>query len=81
VLVQQEVNRVALLINGSIEILPLAANADVSLVYSPRPTDRASETIPFLLELRFEAHYTSKDRCMDEIDATLSHHMAQVAVA
>lgn len=81
VLAQKEVNSVALLINCSIKVLPFPASADVGFIHSPRPTDRASETIPLLLVLRYEAQYPSKDCSMSEIDATLSHHVSEVAIA
>ena len=61
-------------------VVQISANADMCFIYSPRLIDRTSETIPFLLELRYEAQYPSKYCSMSEMDATLSHHVAKVAV-
>jgi len=52
----------------------------LTVLGKPR-TDRASETIPFPRELRYEAQYTSKDCSMSECDSTLSHPVAKVAIA
>jgi hypothetical protein len=81
VLAQQKVNRVALIIDSTIEILPFTANPDVSLFHSRRPTDRASEIVPLLVELRDVVLYTSEDSSMSQINATLGHQAAEIAIA
>jgi hypothetical protein len=56
---QHKVNRVSLLINSSIKILPSAANAGICFIRSPRTTGRASEAAPSLFEPRDVALHPS----------------------
>ncbi len=49
---QQEVDRLPVLVNGSIQVVPVPTNANIRFVAPPRPTDASPESIPALLELR-----------------------------
>src|SRR5882672_11084594 len=42
---QQEIDGLALLVDGAIQVVPAAMNGDVSLIHTPRSADRSSETV------------------------------------
>ena len=80
-LTELEVDRAALLVHGAIEIAPTAFDQNVSLVNAPRPTDRARETTPALLELGDVTLHPAHDGRMGYADPALSHHGNQIPVA
>ena len=62
VLAQQEINRVALLIDRTVEVLPLSTYTNIGFILSPRPAGWMGKAIPPLLELRNIALYPSEDQ-------------------
>src|SRR5450759_4399737 len=59
---KQEVDGLALLVHGSIQVVPLRLDRNVGLVHSPRGADRLREPSPSLFELGDVAGYPSEDR-------------------
>ena len=77
---QQKVNRLPVLVDGSIQVVPLSPNADVRLVGAPRPADASPEPVPALLELRYETQRPSKDGRVRQIHTAFGHHLDQIPV-
>src|ERR1022692_4793054 len=77
---QQEVDGLAVLVDGAIKVVPFRFDRDVRLVHSPRCADGLEESVPPLLELRDVPGHPSQDRRMGDLDATLCHHLDQVSV-
>src|SRR5450631_3654354 len=77
---QQEVDGLAVLVDGAIKVVPFGFDRDVRLVHSPRCADGLGESAPPLLELRDVPGHPSQDRRMCDLDATLCHHLDQVSV-
>ena len=59
---EQEINRLALLVDGAVELVPLRFDRDIRFVHSPRGADGFGEPAPALLELRHVAGYPTKNR-------------------
>jgi hypothetical protein len=55
VLAEQEIDRVSVLIDGTVEVTPSPSDSDVSLVHAPRGADGPCVTAPAFFELRHEA--------------------------
>jgi hypothetical protein len=77
---QKEVDGLAMLVNGAVQVMPLRFDQDVRLVDPPRRADRCGEAAPSFHELRDVAGYPAKDRRMRDLDAALGHHLNQVPV-
>src|ERR1700692_637585 len=77
---EQEIDGLALLVDGAIKIVPLGFDRDVGFVYSPRGADRFGEPVPAFLELRHVPSYPSKNRGMGNLDSTVGHHLRQVPI-
>ena len=77
---QQEIDRLSVLIDGSIQIVPLPADRNIRLVRSPRAADAAAESVPTLLKLWYKPQSPSEDRRVHDADTALGHHLDQVAV-
>ncbi len=79
---QQEVNGLAIPVDGTIEIAPLALDFDVRLVCSPALADRALVAFPENgLQLRRELPDPAVNVGMVDFDPTLAHHFLQVPIA
>ena len=78
---QAKVNCLAFSIDSTIEIRPLAPNLHIGLVDAPGSTGLAGEAIPALLELGHETLDPAHDRCVGQGQATLGHHLHEVAKA
>jgi hypothetical protein len=59
---KQEVDRLAMLVNRAIQVVPLRFDLEVRFINPPRRTDCLGESIPAFLKLRYIARYPSKDR-------------------
>src|SRR5882672_1540282 len=55
---QQEVNGLALLVDGAVQVVPTTTNRDIGLVHTPRSADGSSETVPSLFELGHVSDHT-----------------------
>ena len=80
-LAQHKIYSVTLLINSATKILPLSSHADISLIHPPGIAYWASAAAPLLVELRIVVLNPSQDRGMRQINAALSHHLAQIPIA
>jgi hypothetical protein len=58
---KQKIDCLAVLVDGAVQVMPLALDRDVGLVDSPGGSNRFGEPSPPLLELRYVASYPSKD--------------------
>ena len=58
---QQEIDRLAVLVDRSIQVVPLPANAHVRLVAPPRSIDAPTKPVPALL-VGHEPNRTAKNR-------------------
>ncbi len=77
---QQEVNGLAVLVDISVQVVPLRLDSKVRLLDSPGSADRSGESRPALDELRNIAHHPSKDRRMRDSHATFGHHLDQIPI-
>ena len=77
---EQEINRLALLVDGAVELVPLRFDRDIRFVHSPRGADGFGEPAPALLELRHVAGYPTKNRRMGHTNTALRHYLDQVPV-
>ena len=59
---KQEVNCVAEPVNRPIQLLPLSAKSNVSLVHAPTPTDRALAMAKYLGQYRQNLHHPTVNR-------------------
>src|ERR1700740_1804528 len=75
---QEEVDGAPLFIDGPVEVTPLAAYLDISLVHAPRVTHRPGVRLPTLFKIRHVALHPPQDRRMSQQDAPLGHPLAQV---
>src|ERR1700687_3391263 len=78
---QHEVYAAPLLVHGSVQIVPLAFDRDVSLVDTPGATDRAGKSVPALLKFRNIPNHPSHDRRVRNNHAALGHHRNEISVA
>ena len=74
---QKEVDGLAMLVNGAVQVMPLRFDRDVD---PPRGADRFGDAAPSFHELRDVAGNPAKDRRMRDLDAALGHHLNQVPV-
>ncbi len=61
---KEKVDRLSLLVDRSIEVMPFASNGNVRLVGAPGTTDGPRESVPALLKCRHVPGYPSED-CVD----------------
>jgi len=80
VTVEQEVDRLAVLVDGAVQKIPLRLGRGVRLVHRPRGANRLVETPPALLGLRNAAGHPPKRGRMGHLNAALCHHFDQVPV-
>lgn len=78
---QQEIDGLALLVDGAVEVFPDALDLDVRLVHAPAVTNRALVFARHFLDQRQEADRPSVDRRMVDRHAALLHHLLEVPVA
>src|SRR6266853_6004781 len=78
---QIEVDRESLLVDGSIQVDPPAANLYICLIHPPGPADRPREPLPPLLKFRGVVLYPAQDRRVSQDDAPFGHHGHQIAIA
>jgi hypothetical protein len=81
VLAQHKVDAPATSIDRPIQVRPFAADLDVRFIDAPRASDRASESVPALLELRHVALNPAHDRRVRYRQSALGHHLHQVPQA
>src|SRR5450759_4410895 len=77
---EQEIDGVAMLVHGTIEIVPFGLNRYVGLIHTPGGANRLGEPSPALLELRDVARDPAEDRGMGNLDPALCHHLHQIAI-
>ena len=77
---QQKVDRLAALVDGSIQVVPPTADENVGFVDTPRSADRSSESIPAFLEPWHLADDPPHDRGVRYRDTAVGHQLDQVAV-
>jgi hypothetical protein len=78
---QQKIDALALLIHSSIQIVPFAADGNVSFVYPPRRANTACISIPSLLELGNLPNDPPQNRRVRDLDPTLRHHRHEISIA
>src|SRR5262245_65605246 len=78
---EEKVNRLAALIHGPIEIMPLALDLDVRLVHPPAASHRALAAMEGLFEPWGILQDPAVDRRLVDRDPTLLHQLFQLAVA
>src|ERR1700751_2029587 len=78
---KQEVNGVAVLVQGAIQILPLPLDLDVGLVHTPTLAHRAFVAAEYLLENRQQLYGPAGYRRMIHRDPTLGHQLLQMTQA
>src|ERR1017187_2807287 len=77
---QQEIDGVAMLVHGTIEIVPFGLNRNVGLIHTPGGANRLGEPSPALLQLRDVARNPAEDGGMGNLDPALCHHLHQIAI-
>jgi Domain of unknown function (DUF3387) len=77
---EQEVDGLALLVNRSIEIVPLGFDRNVRLIDPPRRTHASRESAPSLLILRNVPSHPSQNRRMRDFDAALRHNLDEIPI-
>src|SRR4029077_13863127 len=70
-----------LFINGPVEVNPLAAYLDISLVHAPRVTHRQGVPAPAHFKLGDILLHPPKDSRMGQSDTTFRHHLDEVTEA
>jgi hypothetical protein len=78
---QQEVDGLALLVDGAVEILPDALDLDVRLIHTPAAPDRALVFPDHFLDERQETNRPPVDRRMVDRYAALLHDLLEMPVA
>src|SRR5699024_9228436 len=78
---QQEIHRIAMLIDGSVQIAPFAADLDIGLI-NPYRAAMGSTKLPqpFLAD-RCISQYPAVDHAMINLEAPLAKHLFQVRIA
>ena len=69
---KEKVDRLSLLVDRSIEVMPFASNGNVRLVDAPRSTDGSRESVPALFIFRHVPGYPSQD-CANPLPPTPRH--------
>ena len=69
-----------MLVDGSIQVVPLPTNVNIRLVAPSRSGNASSEPVRALLEFGYESQCPSKDGRVHDTDAALGHLFDQVAV-
>src|SRR5450755_3309348 len=77
---KQKINGLALLIHGTIELVPLASNGDVGLLHPPGRSNAARVSIPAFLILRNIPNDPSQNRRVRDLDTTLCHPRHEVSI-
>src|SRR6202140_1161420 len=78
---QVEIDRLPSLVDRPIQVHPFAAHLHVRLIPAPGAADRAGVAFPPLLELRTVMLHPPQNRGVCYVDAALTHHRHQVAIA
>src|SRR4029077_14030187 len=78
---QEKVDGSTLLIDGAIEVDPLAFDFDVGFIHTPGVADWPCIMIPALFKLRDILLHPPKNSRMGQCDAALGHHLDKVAGA
>src|SRR5271166_5410731 len=78
---QEKVDGSALLIDGAIEVDPLAFDLEVSLIHAPRVADWPCVPAPALFKLGDILLHPPKNSRMGQSDATFRHHLDEVTEA
>src|SRR5215213_7996987 len=78
---EQEVDRLAGAVDGPVQVAPLPADPDVSLVDVPRPAARTQVTAHPLLELRGEALNPAVHGRVIDHHAAIGEHSLKIAIA
>ncbi len=78
---EQEVHRLAVLVDSPVEIIPLALNVDIRFVHTPGGIHRPCEAVPSLLEFRHVTDHPPMNRRVRHDDAPLRLHRHQIPVA
>jgi len=78
---QEKVDGSTLLIDGAIEVDPLAFDFDVGFIHTPGVADWPCVMIPALFKLRDILLHPPKNSRMGQSDATFRHHLDEVTEA
>jgi len=78
---QQEVDGLAMLVDGAVEVFPDALDLDVRLIHAPVAADRALVLSGHLLDERQKTNRPPVDRRMVDRNAALLHHFLEVPIA
>ena len=80
-LAEPKLDRIAVAVDGAIEIRPSAANLDIGLVGVPLASDGALAPIEPIRQQGRKVDDPAMDRRMIDADAAFGHHFLQVAQA
>src|SRR5271157_5026853 len=78
---QVEIDRLARLIHGPIQIHPLPFDPDVRFIHPPGVTYASCKPFPALLELRTIMLHPTENGRVHEVDTAFIHHGHEVAIA
>src|SRR6185312_633107 len=78
---QQKVNRVAGLVDGSVQVFPLALDPHICFVQPPADAHGTLATMKGLLQQRDILQHPAIDRGMVDLDAPFFHHLLELPVA
>ena len=78
---QEKVDGSTLLIDGAIEVDPLAFDFDVGFIHTPGVADWLCVMVPALFKLRDILLHLPKNGRMGQSDATFRHHLDEVTEA
>ena len=77
---QEEVDCLALLVDGAVQVVPAVSKRDAGLIHTPRSADGSSETVPALFELGHVSDHLSHDCCVRHGDAAIGHQLDEIAI-
>src|SRR5690606_21376076 len=80
-LTEPELNRIAVAVDGAVEIHPMPTDLDISLVDMPSAGDRALAPIELLQQERSIVDGPAMDGGVVDGDAALRHHLLEIAQA
>jgi len=78
---QQEIDRVALLVDGRVHVFPVAFDLDIGLVHAPAPAGRALDSPKCLFEQGYELDDPPVYARVIDLNSPLGDHFFEVAQA
>jgi hypothetical protein len=78
---KQKIHRLAVLVDGPVEKIPLSANFDIRFIYAPGSIHGSCEAVPSLFELRYISNHPTMNRRVLHGNSPLGHHRHEISIA